>query len=155
MNEAKIIAALQEKYKAALKTAALTINTLSEAATPHWRGNLRDSKTVRINDWNDVDVITGNASTGSYVHIQYGVDQSGKEFTRNHEGNPDSWYKDLSQGGADGGGTGERAQYQRQYRKKRKDGTLQPSTAKWYHRVINDAESMSQVLNVFVQRFKR
>ena len=62
MNEAKIIAALQEKYKAALKTAALTINTLSEAATPVWRGNLRDSKTVRINDWNDVDVITGNAS---------------------------------------------------------------------------------------------
>lgn len=154
MNEAKIIAAIQEKYKGALKSAAIVINTLSESATPVWTGKLRDSKTVRVNDWNDVDVITGNAETGDYAAIQYGL-IDGKEFKRNHEGDPVGGYKDLSQGGADGGGTGERAQYQRQYRKKRKEGILQPSTAKWYHRIINDAESMQQVLSTFVQRFRR
>lgn len=154
MNEAKILAALQRKYEGALKAAAMTINTLSDSATPVWRGNLRDAKSVRVNAWNDVDVITGGADVAGYAAKQYGL-IDGKESPLRHEGNPESGYIDLSQGGADGGGTGDAAQYQRQYKRKREDGTLQPSVAKWYHRVIQDAESMHQVLTVFMQRFKR
>lgn len=154
MNEAKILAALQVKYEAALKVAAITINTLSDSATPIWRGNLRDAKTVRVNAWNDVDVITGGADVADYVFKQYGLDEDGKESPLNHEGGP-GMYQDLSQGGANGGGSGDTAQYQRQYRKKREDGTLKPSVAKWYHRVIQDADSLHEVLTVFMNRFKR
>lgn len=154
MNEALILAKLQTKYEAALKVAAITINTLSESATPIWRGNLRDAKSVRVNAWNDVDVITGGADVADYVAKQYGLDDKGNESPLRHEGGP-GLYKDLSQGGADDGGTGESAQYQRQYRKKREDGTLQPSVAKWYHRVIQDGTLMHEVLTVFMNRFKK
>jgi hypothetical protein len=154
MNEAKILSALQRKYEGALNVAAMTINTLSDSATPVWRGNLRDAKSVRVNSWNDVDVITGGSDVAGYVAKQYGL-IDGKESPLRHEGQPESGYKDLSQGGANGGGAGDSAQYSRQYKRKREDGTLQPSVAKWYHRVIQDAESMHQVLTVFMQRFKQ
>ena len=154
MNETKILDALHKKYEGALQVAAVTINTLSDSATPVWRGNLRDAKSVRVNAWDDVDVITGGADVAGYVGAQYGLDAQGNESPLRHEGGPEG-YKDLSQGGADGGGAGESAQYQRQYRKKREDGTLQHSVAKWYHRVIRDPVQMHEVLTVFMNRFKK
>jgi len=153
MNEAKILAALKAKAQNAAIVAGYTINTLSDSATPKWRGTLKDSKGVRVNSDGDVEVFTGNSDT-PYAGKQYGFFE-GNESPLNHEGDPESGYKDLSQGGADGGGAGDRAQYQRQYRRKRKEGILQKSAAKWYHRVLQDPEATREVFTVFKNRFKQ
>jgi hypothetical protein len=150
----RVLKALQSKYKNAMKVSAMTLNTLSDDATPTWNNKLRDSKRVRVNAWNDVDCITGDADTEAYAAYQYGVDKEGNEHPLRHEGTP-QMYKDLSAGGANGEGTGSPAQYQRQYRKKRKEGVLQPSVAKWYKRVIEDPESVHTILTVFMKRFKQ
>lgn len=150
----RVLKALQSKYENAMKVAAMTVNTLSNDATPIWTGKLRDAKRVRVNAWNDVDCITGSPETESYAGVQYGVDKNGNESPLRHEGSP-QMYKDLSAGGANGEGAGGRAQYQRQYKKKLKDGVLQPSVAKWYKRVIEDPESVHTILTVFMKRFRQ
>jgi len=153
MNTEKILQALHVKYENALKVAGITINTLSNSATPKWNGTLQDSKGVRVIAWNEIEVFTGGPDV-PYAKRQYGFFE-GNESPLNHEGDPESGYKDLSQGGADGGGAGDRAQYQRQYRRKRKEGILQKSAAKWYHRVLQDPEATREVFTVFKNRFKQ
>jgi hypothetical protein len=151
--EQRVLDALQKKYEGAMRVAGHTLMTLTHNAIPVWRGPLRDSQRLRVNAWDDVDVITGNAETRQYAAYQYGLDAQGNESPLNHQGGPHA-YENLAQGGADGNGTGDRAQYQRQYRKKLADGTLKKSAAKWYHRIIQDKESMDIVLGVFVRKFR-
>lgn len=145
MDEKKIIGALQEKYAVSLNVTADYINTLSVAATPIWRGNLRRSKRVRKVSWAEVEAITGDEKTSAYVAKQYYANLR-------HKGEPKSGYESFSTGFANGGGMGESAQYQRGYRAQR--GLVGRSQAKWYHRVIEDKEMMRRVKSVMSNSFK-
>lgn len=153
MNEAAILAALRTKYNNAIRVMGMTINTLTNDATPIWTGALRDAKSIRSNGWDDVDVVSGGPDVAKYIGVQYGL-IDGEETPLRHQGSP-KMYESLADGGADGKGGGQAAQYSRQYRKKVKEGSLQKSTPKWYRRFIEDPESVDQALTVFAQRFRK
>ena len=147
MDEAKILAAIHVKYRSALEAAATTINTMSKNATPIWRGNLRDAKSVRVNAWNDVDAISGDSKTASYVETQY-------NDNLRHKGDRMTAFKPMSQGAANSGGMGEQAQYARAHRAFVKSGAQPQPAAKWYDRVIKDAEMMRRIQAIFANKFR-
>lgn len=137
--------ALRTKMTFGLKNSADLINTLSDGATPFWRGNLRRSKSVKVSSWNKVQAVTGDSITRDYLAYQY-------DNELRHKGNRLDTYTSFSEGAANNSGSGEKAQYQRGYNDQ-KDSTPK-STAKWYERVIHDEQMMNQVKSVFRNSFR-
>lgn len=145
MNQEKIMKALQSKMQNSLEVGATFINTLSDVATPHWQGNLKRSKKIKILSWDQVQAVTGDEKTASYVMKQYNANLR-------HLGDRLTGYESFSAGFANGSGMGAKAQYGRGYKEQK--NIAQKSRARWYHRVIEDKEMMRKVNTVVANVFR-
>lgn len=155
MDKEKIMNALQQKMLDAMIPSAAKVISLSTKWTPIYNGDLRRDKLVRSKMENSsvlVEVV--QSPVGSRSH-----DYAKRQYfdSLRHAGSPNDLQplpsQEISRNNPRG--NGDKTLYSRRYRAARKYGSIRKMPApEWFSKVINSPAELSQILEVFRNRFK-